>query len=322
MQVQPCLERAIPEWKLRQKRHMYSTRPSDTLNLLDLQQFRIVNTIEGGTLMDSLGKHIVFTIFPRQPTLSDCRKTSFQDMKALDKLQEIKRRTSRSDAREGHCEGPYSTTGMIANQGGHGINVCKFKEMDTWAYGRLVNMMKRSQGIATGYICCALLQGLTEVLSIAKCPTMDKTKTPRTKKKNTLGKEKTEEEPRPTIFAALANAINYWSPAHTDQDFFYSLFTINVAGVTTVANPTYPVDASIVHYFVFPEYGIAVAMRPGDMLLFNPQHFHCLSQKEGDYDSNDVYVTSFYLKTAVISKNDNRIALTETEEEMLDHCDP
>jgi hypothetical protein len=128
-------------------------------------------------------------------------------------------------------------------------------------------------------------------------------------------KDKAKKKP-PTIFAALANALDYWSPAHTDQDFFYSLFTINVPGLTTLQKKTYSVDLAIVHHFVFPEYGIAVAMRPGDCLLFNPQHFHCLSEKEEKYDGATVYVTSFYLKTAVVCKNDNTIPLTEKEMEI------
>lgn len=81
--------------------------------------------------------------------------------------------------------------------------------------------------------------------------------------------------------------------------------------------PGYSLDASIVHYMCFPEYGVALAIRPGDVLLFNPQHYHCLSEKEVEYagQSDDVYATSFYLKTSVICKNDNSVLLNEEEEE-------
>jgi len=38
-------------------------------------------------------------------------------------------------------------------------------------------------------------------------------------------------------------------------------------------------DADVSNYFTFAEQGIAVALRPGDMLIFNPLYHHCLSSR-------------------------------------------
>jgi hypothetical protein len=323
--IRASMTKAIPSYALEKSLHMYSNQPNPDLKLLDLQQFDIVDEMEGCRLMDSANKDIVFVLLPRKEVLKATGKSAHPDVCALKKLQDAKGSTPRSATREGKCEGKYSTTGIAANRGGHGIVQCKFAEKDVDAYNRLVKMMKRCQELAAGYICCGLLQGLADVMNISKCPTVRTT--PRKEKKEAPAASTTspsgspcpakEKKQAPTIFAALANAINYWSPAHLDPDFFLSLLTVNVEGLVSKDTPEYRVDAPIVHHFVFPEYGIAVALRPGDMLLFNPQHYHCLSQKEVCYDGQRVHVTSFYLKTAVISKNDNRIPLSKEEEEVL-----
>lgn len=80
----------------------------------------------------------------------------------------------------------------------------------------------------------------------------------------------------------------------------------------------YDFDLDIAVYFVFPEYGVAVALRPGDQLIFNSRHYHCVSMREQVYKESEVYVTTFYMKTAVVGQNDNRIELTNMQKEVLE----
>jgi hypothetical protein len=72
-------------------------------------------------------------------------------------------------------------------------------------------------------------------------------------------------------------------------------------------------DAEVCNYFTFAKQGIAVALRPGDMLLFNPIYQHCISSRTSIYESEDVFCLSLYLKTAIVGKNDNTLPLTETD---------
>ena len=116
----------------------------------------------------------------------------------------------------------------------------------------------------------------------------------------TLGKDN-------LLIAALACSKNYFAPAHKDNDFFFSAHQINTPD-------DYVLDMDIVQYFCFPQYGFAVALRPGDVILFNPKEYHCLSKKEKSYNQKDVHVTTGYLKTAHVGKNDNDLSLTEQEE--------
>eukprot|EP00534_Pseudo-nitzschia_fraudulenta_P003218 CAMPEP_0201136286 /NCGR_PEP_ID=MMETSP0850-20130426/54804_1 /ASSEMBLY_ACC=CAM_ASM_000622 /TAXON_ID=183588 /ORGANISM="Pseudo-nitzschia fraudulenta, Strain WWA7" /LENGTH=327 /DNA_ID=CAMNT_0047407577 /DNA_START=5 /DNA_END=988 /DNA_ORIENTATION=+ len=68
---------------------------------------------------------------------------------------------------------------------------------------------------------------------------------------------------------AMSMGITYQSMCHTDKDFYYSLLT--------VAAPSHRYDKSIIYWFVFPSYNVKVALRSGDVVLFNPMIPHCCS---------------------------------------------
>ncbi len=70
-----------------------------------------------------------------------------------------------------------------------------------------------------------------------------------------------------------------------------------------INNHDYQVDDKILCYFAFPRIRMAVALWPGDFLLFNPQEPHSISSrcKSGD----EIFCISSYLKMGVVSLNDN-----------------
>jgi hypothetical protein len=97
--------------------------------------------------------------------------------------------------------------------------------------------------------------------------------------------------------------------AHKDDDFLFSIFQLNVAGEGEMA-----VSSAVAQYFCFPELGYAIAVRPGDVLLFNANVYHCISGPTAARLHQRVHVSSFYLKTAHVGGNDNTKELTEEEE--------
>ena len=107
------------------------------------------------------------------------------------------------------------------------------------------------------------------------------------------------------FYAALASTKNFSSPAHIDDDFSLSIHQLNVDGRFG--------DNKIAQYFVFPTCGYAVALRPGDVFLFNPHVHHCISEKSPSYINNDVILTTAYLKNRHVSKNDKDATLTPEE---------
>ena len=69
----------------------------------------------------------------------------------------------------------------------------------------------------------------------------------------------------------------------------------------------YYVNNAVVVYFCFPTIGVAVPLRPGDYLLFNPILPHCILFWCKLQD--EVISISTYLKTAIIGMNNNNLPL-------------
>ena len=107
------------------------------------------------------------------------------------------------------------------------------------------------------------------------------------------------------LFSSIAFRKNVFLPAHTDKDFGYSV-------VMTFVREPEKTGEDILCYFVFPEHGQKVTMRNLDFLIFIPQVYHCVSKR---VTHDDVYcASSFYMKTAVVGKNDNSIPLNDLEQ--------
>ncbi len=96
---------------------------------------------------------------------------------------------------------------------------------------------------------------------------------------------------------AFSFGINIYLRSHTNQDFTMSIIQAHIDEHHYIASDR------IVCYFCFPRIGTAVALRPGDFLIFNPQEPHLISSRCNPKDS--VYCILLYLKTAVVGLNDN-----------------
>jgi hypothetical protein len=99
------------------------------------------------------------------------------------------------------------------------------------------------------------------------------------------------------IYNGMGFGINVYLRSHTDKDFMMSIVQAHID------ERHYTASESIVWYFCFPRIGTAVALRPGDFLIFNPQEPHLISSKCNPKD--DVYCILSYFKTAIIGLNDN-----------------
>ena len=111
------------------------------------------------------------------------------------------------------------------------------------------------------------------------------------------------------IFPAINIAKQAFLRAHVDDDFTYSVVSVHIP------DHLYINDDKILSYFVFPTLRIAVPLRPGDLLIFNPLVPHCLSSRCRSED--EVYTHSMYLKTAVVGLNDNEKQLTEEQSKLV-----
>jgi hypothetical protein len=107
------------------------------------------------------------------------------------------------------------------------------------------------------------------------------------------------------IYQAFAVGKNVYLSTHIDKDYAYSAIVILTQG-------KYELHAEPVAYFTFPESGVAVPLRPGDVLFFDASEPHSVSSR--CRDSDDIYCISFYLKSSQVGKNNNNLRLTKKQE--------
>jgi hypothetical protein len=98
------------------------------------------------------------------------------------------------------------------------------------------------------------------------------------------------------IWPSVAFGKNVFLRVHRDEDYFWSLTTV-------VTKDGYEIDADITNYFCFPTHGFCIALRPGDMLIFNALVDHCASSV--CRKTTKAFGVSLYLKTAVVAGNNN-----------------
>ena len=124
----------------------------------------------------------------------------------------------------------------------------------------------------------------------------------------------TKEDPVPTschMYGAISAGLNAHLSCHVDEDFNYSV------AVVLKQHHTCSLEDHVVNYFCFPTLGLAVAMRPGDILIFNPCIPHCVSSRCSV--DNDIYCLSLYIKTKVVGLNNNKLDLSPVQQFLAAH---
>ena len=88
---------------------------------------------------------------------------------------------------------------------------------------------------------------------------------------------------------------NYWSHAHVDQDAFFTF-------LSCLSNEA-SCEPFHMYFFCFPEYKVAIPIRSGDILVFNPLKIHCCTNcRYPDLYIFSAYVSMKSVMTAGIGK--------------------
>ena len=118
------------------------------------------------------------------------------------------------------------------------------------------------------------------------------------------------------VFLGMACGLNAYLNAHIDDDFTYSV----AVNLPTSQNKE---TENVCKYFCFPSQGLAVALWPYDMLIFNARQRHCVSSITDYYvdEKRDIYCLSFYLKSNVIEGNDNSELCTPLQNQLATEFD-
>ena len=91
---------------------------------------------------------------------------------------------------------------------------------------------------------------------------------------------------------------------------------MSISQVLVKGKVNYHLKDDVIVYFCFPTLGIAVPLRPGDYLLFNPLIPHCiLSRCKHD---DEIMCILMYMKTAIVGLNDNLLPLTPSQKQLAD----
>ncbi len=112
------------------------------------------------------------------------------------------------------------------------------------------------------------------------------------------------------IFSGMAFGKIVYLSRYEDQHFTASSILVHIHV------HQYKLINQIIDYFWFPRLVVAVALRPGDILIFNLLEPHAISSRCQIDDI--IYFVSMYLKTAIVSLDDSRICLTPAQEKLKD----
>lgn len=229
-----------------------------------------------------------FLKIPRECVLDKVNENNTAKVvQALELLQKTESNTKRSKGKTGvsSCKAKYTVFGVKAHQGRHGFVHDKISKIQKYFKQTcaLKKFVRRLEDVAAEFVPTSWLRAIAKANKCEAWPTV-----------------------AGGFVAAMASSINYWAPAHKDEDFLFSIHQVNIVGQLH--------STDIVQYFCFPTLGFAIGLCPGDVILFNPHVHHCLSAKSPRYEDVDVHVTTMYVKTAHAGLNNNSIPLTEEQE--------
>ena len=279
---------------------------SDSHSKDTVSQLQLIDTTDGAIVylpeLDSIfsEKVPVLILLPRRHSINTMGKTSSTVISALDRLHVSEKSNKRSQKKTGQSttNSSYSILGEKVLRGSHGVSTDQLSQLDDESSrntrNTLVSWANRLEKLRHTVFHSSILRGLRAAYKLNDWNSL-------------VGQNK-----HGGTYVSLATSKNYRAPAHVDKDFFLSLHQANV-----YKRGVYELNEGIVQYMCFPEVGIAVGLRPGDLLIFNPGTYHCLSEKETNFKDIDVHVSTFYIKTAHVGKNDNRLPLTQKEETLL-----
>ncbi len=230
----------------------------------------------------------------------------YEDIHALKNLlKKYNKVTSRGSKRTGLCQ-RYATLGAHCSRNKKGIDYTSIHKCCENDFQQLYQMLRRAVFFGKSY----LPFGLMSTVKAMKEYIGDKTSV----------QTSSNSTPESSVWASAAISYNYVSPAHIDKDAFLSCLMVNYLPNMSQSNYEYKADMDTALYFCLPEHGVSIALRPGDVLFFNPLHHHCISQRTKEYLGNEIFVTSFYMKTGQVGGNDNSIQLSNFDignEDML-----
>ena len=209
----------------------------------------------------------------------------------------LKRGKSKLVFTDGNFADKYSCIGVQVNRGSKGVRGESYQadKMPVKDWNVIVEMIIRAETAFCSFANTEDIQHIERASELLQFQTMG-------------AKTSTMETIFADIYQGIALGENVFLECHADHDFARSIVMVQIDNHQCGPNDR------VVAYFCLPRLGIAVALRPGDLLIFNALEPHAISSR--CHKSDKLLCVSMYLKTAVVGLNNNDIKLTEKQEEM------
>jgi len=272
--------------KCREMVHRYNL--TSKANWVRLSEMEIVddarNIIVQGKPIVSTFSNTNFLLFAKvsKRESDEKKRTMTAHMEAVTKSLDMKPNVDRGNANGGASE-RYVIHGHRKEPQGDGLGVYSFKPNSKMT-------VKEAKGLNASI--GALVADMEDV-SMRNIPKRDRMAFGDIKREEGIP---SVEESCGSLATQFSIGKNYWSPVHVDNDNFYT--TLGGHG---------SVPGAILFYFVFPTYKVAVPMRAGDLLVFNPLVMHCCTNPT---DTNNLifsaYVSSKTVNTKVASNMNSK----------------
>ena len=158
----------------------------------------------------------------------------------------------------------YSTFGIHCKRNGIGLHVKVIPEKLHQQEIQLKQMMSRAERCAKMFLPFGLLSFLKKCKEL--CDSDENyISTPKYNKDSVTN---TTQSQYATIWSSVATSCNYVSPSHVDDDCFICCLMVSYTSkIKKETNDHYQYNMPIALYFNFPNQGIAVGLRPGDIFF-------------------------------------------------------
>lgn len=222
----------------------------------------------------------VFCLLPSRDTEGICQSKTYEALHELERKTKPKT-TARGVKRLPKGGAKYVVVGTKASRNSPGLldGVTSLERLP-WAHKEISRLLVAMERAAAMYIPTLDLKALAVAKQLGQYPGF------------LLAGEKASES---SIWPSIAYGRNVFLPLHRDDDYFLSACVIFTNKKTT---------DEVLGYFCFPTEGISVAMRNGNVVIFNPKIPHCLSSP--CKPSLEAFCLSAYVKSLVVSGNSNK----------------
>ena len=264
------------------------------------------------------GTKFKFILLPREQSISYERLESFliglNEMK-MNKSSLASNRGSKHKVLFEDSYSNYVDLGIGVSRFMPGIYKKKIHGVSDLHIENVNKYFKFVQECVTKHLPLCLLKRFNEVLNIVGLEDFDTVEVYAEKKKlRGTCVESINKCFKHSFMPSASFGSNNLLPLHTDQDMFLSIVQVHALSDVSSQNgsSSYDMSCKVAKYFTFDD-GESVALRSGDILVFNPTIPHCVSSTTNEYQNDKVFCISHYFKSLIAGRNNNLIEFVSKE---------